>query len=415
MSMMYRRKAGIALRAGAVLLALLGTSCSPSTTDPAQSSSPAVAVPPSPTGPSFAREVRPLLVAKMKELRVPGAVVLVDVPGQGLWLDALGVGDIKTGGPMAVADHVRIGSITKTMTATLALQLVDEGKISLDAPVSAYIAGVPNGSKITIRELLNMTSGLYSYNDDDDFNRALEASPRRVWKYDEILKYAYSHPVTAPGKEYSYSNTNYVLLGMIAEKLTRRSLPALFRERLFEPLGMRDSRFPDPPDASLPAPYAHGYDFAGPLQIGRAINAAVAGDASAGITAPAGAQPSDTTGWNPSWATSAGAVISTAKDLRIWAEALATGSLLKPATQTERLQHDGSPYGLGVGIFPNGAIGHTGVLPGYQSHMQFLPARKAVLIVLTNLQAAPNVPWAKALPADQLAQIITKHLALGGT
>ncbi|MFF7183105.1 serine hydrolase [Streptomyces sp. NPDC008121] len=404
-------RVGISMGSVLALLAFLGTACSSSTEpQPAKSSSVAV---PSSAEPSFVRELKPLLIAKMEELRVPGAVVLADVPGKGSWLGALGKSDIKTGKAMNTADHVRIGSNTKPMTATIVLQLVDEGKIKLDDPVSKYISGVPNGSDITIRELLNMTSGLYSYNDDDDFNRALNANPQRVWTHDELLKFAYSHPAKTPGKIYSYSNTNYLLLGMIAEKLTGQSLPALFQQRLFEPLGMRDSSFPEPPDASLPAPYAHGYDFASPLQIGQAINAAVAGDANAGITAPAGAQPTDTTNWNPSWATSAGAVISTAKDLRIWAEVLATGSLLKPATHTERLQHDDRPYGLGIGIFPSGAVGHTGVLPGYQTHMEYLPTPKATVIVLANLQAAPNVPWTRALPADQLAAIITNELELG--
>ena len=125
-------------------------------------------------GSSLQATLQPLIEAKMKELRVPGAVVFVQVPGKGTWEAALGIGDLATKAPMRLDDHFRIASITKTFTGTVILQLVDEGKLRLDDPVATYQPEVPNGANITIRHLLNMTSGLYDYGDDKGFNEKID-------------------------------------------------------------------------------------------------------------------------------------------------------------------------------------------------------------------------------------------------
>ena len=154
----------------------------------------------------------------MKKLWVPGAVVLLQDRSEGTWKAALGTGDLASGTPMRLDDHFRIASITKTFTATVILQLVNEGKLRLDDPVAKYEPEVPNGGNVTIRELLNMTSGLYSYDEDKGFNETNDAEPGKVLDPKELLAIAFQHqPYFAPGKGYHYSNTNYILLGLSIE------------------------------------------------------------------------------------------------------------------------------------------------------------------------------------------------------
>ena len=117
---------------------------------------------PSTGEPTFAKKLRPLLEAAMKQLSIPGAIIFVDDPGHGKWTTTLGTRDLATHAPMQVNSYMRIGSITKTLTATVILQLVDQGKLRLDDPVGRYRPEVPNGNHITIRELLNMSSGLFN-------------------------------------------------------------------------------------------------------------------------------------------------------------------------------------------------------------------------------------------------------------
>jgi D-alanyl-D-alanine carboxypeptidase len=362
--------------------------------------------------PGFAAGLRPALVAKMEQMQVPGAIVLVDIPGQGQWLAALGVGDLATKAPMRADNHMRVGSVTKTMTASLVLQLVDEGRVGLDDPVARFVPEVPNGANITVRQLLNMTSGLADYLADEGLLRELDAHHDRVWTSAELLAYAFAQPPNVPpGQKYEYINTNYVLLGIIAQKVTGQGLTQLFQQRLFDKLGMTNTSFPDPADASLPQPYAHGYDFFTNMEFDRALKAFQATNTQAPfITASPGAQPADTTMWNTSWAWAAGAGISTVADLKIWAKEVATGTLLKPDTQRQRLDFQGRPYGLGIEEFSQ-SVGHGGFLPGYQTHMAYFPDKQATLIVLTNLETAPNVvPATDFVTAVTLAQIIRKQL-----
>ncbi len=121
--------------------------------------------------PPFATKLQPLLMAKLKMLHTPGAIIYIDYPGQGTWATTMGTGDIAKNTPMSLNDHMRIGSITKTLTGTVILQLAQEGKLKLDDPVSKFQPEVPNGAHITVRDLLQMTSGLYNYSEDKAFNQ----------------------------------------------------------------------------------------------------------------------------------------------------------------------------------------------------------------------------------------------------
>ena len=288
---------------------------------------------------------------------------------------------------------MRIGSITKTFTATMILRLVDQKKLRLDDPVSIYRLNVPNGKAITIRELLNMTSGLFNYTEDENFQKdAFLNNPQRVWNPGEVLAIAYSHqPYFAPGQGWHYSNTNYILLGVLLEQITGMPIEKVFQQEIFKPLGMVHTSFPQQTNPAISQPHPQGYIY---------------------LTSPT--TPIDATDWNPSWAWTAGAAISTAHDLTIWARALATGQLVSPALQKERLQWidtgaswlgKNGRYGLGIGDF-GGVIGHNGDISGFQSFMGYVPEKRATIVVLTNLTNTPD----GTNPADALEQVIQKEL-----
>jgi len=346
--------------------------------------------------PPFAAKLRPLLEAKMKELRVPGAIIHIHYPAQGSWTTTMGTRNLATGAPMNVNSHMRIGSITKTFTATVILQLVDEGKLGLNDPVSKYFPEVPNGSNITIREVLNMTSGLFDYTEDEGLFKTVLAHPDKVWDPWELLTIAFQHPAYfAPGQSLHYSSTNYILLGLLIEQITHMPVEKVFQQRIFRPLGMHNTLLPPLSSAAIPNPHPIGYFF-------ETSNAAA---------------PLDVTSWNPSWGWTAGSAISTLHDLKIWAKALETGTLLSAATQKERLTWVKFPgatwighfygYGLGIADF-GGMIGHDGGLPGFQSFMGYLPQKQATIVVLTNLDPAPD----GSEPADALEMVIQENLQL---
>jgi D-alanyl-D-alanine carboxypeptidase len=365
------------------------------------------------SAPDFAATLRPLLLAKMKELSTPGAIVLVEAPGKGTWLEGLGVDDLSNGTPMSADNHMRIGSVTKTLTATAVLMLVDEGKIGLDDPVSKYRPDIPNGDNITVRQMMNMTSGLFNVTEDVGLNAMLDADPQRIWNPREAVAIAFQHPpYFAPGANFHYANTNYDLLGQIVENVTWSPLPRVFEERIFAPLGMAQSQLPAINDLSLPEPFGRGYMYSTNVEGNEVYAALVAGGPrDKGITAPAGTAPRDATQDSISYTYSSGGAISTARDLQIWAKALATGALLKP--ETHKAQVTWTPhqhYGLGITEVVGPFLGHTGAIPGYQTLIGHDPQSGATIVVLANLLAAPNVPFIQSLPADELAGVIYEQL-----
>lgn len=343
--------------------------------------------------PAFVATLQPQLEAEMKQLHVPGAIFSVNLPGQGDWTAALGVSDLATGVPMNVRSAMRIGSITKTFTATVVLHLVEEGRLQLDDPIGKYRSDVPDGANITLRELLNMTSGLFDYTADSGFMQTVADNPHKVWAPEELLKAAFRHqPYFPPGQSWRYSNTNYIVLGLLVEQITGQPIARLFQREIFEPLNMSGTYLPSGASGALPNPHPHGYTFS-----------------SATATTP-----QDVTDFNPSLAWAAGSAISTVRDMRIWARALATGRLLSPAIQQERLTwidlgvkwvNADLRDGLGIGDF-GGVIGHDGEVPGFQSFEGYFPEKGATVVVLTNLSAGPD----GTAPADALEKIIQQQL-----
>ncbi|WP_380283649.1 serine hydrolase domain-containing protein [Kitasatospora purpeofusca] len=323
----------------------------------------------------------------MQQAGIPGVQVGLWMTGRGTYLRAFGVADKETGAPMTDRLNMRIGSETKTFTATAVLQLVDEGLIGLDDPIAAHLDGVPGGEEIRVRDLLDMRSGLFPYSSDTDFVNAFLDDPDRVFTPEELLAYGYRHENEfAPGSQFQYSNSNYILLGLLVEHVSGRSLEDFVRDRITGPSGLRHTLFPH--GTELPAPYAHGYTDQTP-------SGAVA----------------DSTHWDPSWAWSAGALVSDLRDLRHWATDLATGTLLSPGTQAQRLDvlPTGIPgAGYGLGIFNiNGWIGHNGSLPGYESLTIYLPEECATLVVLLNTDIMSEESEPSTLLGRAITSVVT--------
>ncbi|WP_024758341.1 serine hydrolase domain-containing protein [Streptomyces exfoliatus] len=332
--------------------------------------------------PAVAAELDKAIQGVMKDAGVPGVIVGLSAPGKGQYLRSFGEADTAIGVPMSPGLYMRIGSETKTFTVTAVLELVDDGKIGLDDPISDYIAGVPNGDKITLRNLASMRSGLFNYTGDEGFYKALTSDPDRPFTPQQLLDYSFKHPVEfQPGAEFQYSNTNTILLGLVVEKVAGMPLHEYIQENVVEPAGLRHTAFPT--DAAFPRPHAHGY-----------------------TDQTASGEIEDATDWNPSWGWAAGAMTSNLQDMRSWAKTVATGTLLTPETQAERLKvypTSTSGDGYGLGIFNiQGWIGHNGSLPGYQSLTIYLPESEATLVVLLNTDVtkdgiAPSTRFGKAI------------------
>ena len=325
-----------------------------------------------------------------EEMMLPGAVVIVRTPDGDIEVP-YGVTEWGGSTPVTLDDHIRIGSNTKTWTGTVILQLVEDGRIALEDPVSKYRPDVPNGDNITIEQLLTMRSGLFNYTTTLELNAALDETPDRVWDPEELVRMGLAgEPYFAPGEGYMYSNTNTVLLGLIAEQLEGKKLPEIYQERLFEPLGLTETSFPALADASIAEPVAHGYMFSNNVDTmeGSALPADELAAAQAGELLP-----TDHTDDNPSWAWSAGAGISTAPELATWVEALGGGGVLSDEMQQKRIESvqpsDGEgAYGWGVagmGSF----YGHIGEMPGYNSFMGYDPETDVTVVVWATL--APNM------------------------
>ncbi|MEU4216005.1 serine hydrolase domain-containing protein [Actinoplanes sp. NPDC026623] len=299
-----------------------------------------------------------------------------------------GVGDLERGTPVPLDGHFRMGSNTKTFVSVVVLQLVGEGRLSLDDTVERWLPGVVagngnDGRRITVRQLLQHTSGIYNYTRDIAALGTPEGYlAHRFDHYDarDIVALAMKHePGFAPGTQWDYSNTNYILAGMIIERVTGRTWATEVRARILRPLGLRGTSAPgDRP--SVPRPYAKGYQQWEP-----------------------GGALIDTTLFNPTVADAAGSLVTTPTDLARFWQALQRGRLLKPGQMAqlhETVLADtfqdyipGARYGLGIMFIPNrcgGYWSHGGDVPGVSTANGVSPDgdRVAVLALSTQLADA---------------------------
>ncbi|MGQ4478725.1 serine hydrolase domain-containing protein [Streptomyces sp. SAS_276] len=291
----------------------------------------------------------------LTEQGAPGAIARIDDNGT-VHTAAAGVDDRTTRRAIGNADRFRIGSITKSFSAVVLLQLADAHKLDLDASVDRYLPGLLPDRRITVRHILSHRSGLYDYTNAMFANSVsgFEAVRDKVFTYRQLVQLSLNHARTnAPGAAYSYSNTNFVVAGMLIEKLTGHAVGTEYRDRIIKPLKLRDTLYVHPA-TKIPGRHAHGY-----LTPDRA-----------------GAQLVDATDQTVSWAQSAGAVISTTRDLNTFFSALLGGRLTSAAqlAQMERWTPVNSTtrYGLGLrrrdlscGV---SVYGHTGAVQGFYTY-----------------------------------------------
>ena len=318
----------------------------------------------------------------------PGAIVYVRTP-TGTRAGVAGYADRAAHISMRVADRYRIASVTKAFVSVVILQLEAEGRLDIDDPVEKSLPGlVPNGGAITLRELLNHTSGLFNYTDDEGFGEAILANPSRVWAPRELLAYAFEHaPNFAPGTNWSYSNTNYILLGLVTEAVTGKPLGQSLQERIFTPLALTSTSFPL--TIELGPDFVHAY-----------------------VKLAAGTPLVDAAPLlGPSWGWAAGAIVSNAHDVTLFYRGLLTGKLLS-ATQLEEMEQP-SPaagtYGLGIAtIFTTcgRAYGHDGDFIAWRNEVLATANGRRQAVVMVNVDAT-YVSW------DRLDAIAHEALCRG--
>ncbi|MFJ4523575.1 serine hydrolase domain-containing protein [Streptomyces sp. NPDC088810] len=365
----FRRRTGLAAMALACLL----------------TAAPAAAEQPPPDAPR-ACGPHPALSRSVQHLvthdRIAGAAVLVTGAGPDApcarWTASGGVADLRTGRPMNTTDRLRVGSVTKTFTATVVLQLAAERRLSLDAPVERYLpglirAGGHDGRRITVRQLLQHTSGLPDYLDAPE------------WQHIERLRYRHFEPrrliaralrLPPPEHTWRYATTNYLIAGLIVRAVTGHSPETEISRRVIGPLGLHDTYWPG--DAlRLRGPHSHSYFTAGD---GRRV---------------------DGTDWNTTFGGVGGALVSTPADLTRFATALSAGRLL-PAPQLAEMRRTvaadpdrlwpGARYGLGLISSPLSCggtwWGHAGTVPGgHRALVATGPGGRAVAVALNEVPA----------------------------
>ena len=337
----------------------------------------------------------------------PGVTAVIQTPA-GRESFSAGYGDLRAGIAIAPRDHARVGSVAKTFTAAVVLKLVARGRIGLGDTVQKWLPGlVPNGAHITVRELLNQSSGLADYCAVPPESTLCIPPPRelaRRWTPRQLVEIGVgAKPTFAPGKGWAYSNTNYVLLGMIVRKAMGRSFGAVLRSEILRPLHLDQTEYPS--GTTMPRPYSHGYDVL------------------AGLTWPV-----DLTGQSPTIAWSSGAVVSTPGDLGKFFRALMSGRVLPPKLLREMKRATPSSlngphpfYGGGVGAYGLGLVhytwssacgvwGHTGDFPGY--HTLALVSgdgkRAAAIYVNSDELAAPG-----ALATLQAQRLLACRMRFG--
>jgi len=351
----------------------------------------------------------------MQANAIPGSVVYVISP-KGTYRKTFGTAVLGDTVPLQMQDYFRIGSNTKTMTVTVIMQLVQEGKLKLTDPISKFVPNTPDGDNITIAQLAEMRSGLFSYTFDPAFNVTIDNEPQKAWTPDELLTIAFAHPNNfAPGTQFEYSNTNLVLLGVVIEKLTGMSARDAFAQRIDKPLKLQHTQLPKADDSTISDPHPQGYQFGTNVQTLDSY-AVPADQLPAALDGTY--KPLDQTDANPSWAWTAGGAISTVDDLAVYVKAMVGGGLLDKKTQKIRMDsiqviNPKTPsvgYGLGMAKFGT-FYGHDGQLPGFSSMMVYDPKAKTTVVLFTTLSATPETGENAAVAVFRQAVIP----ALGGT
>ncbi len=327
-------------------------------------------IPGAATGRGFSTAQTRELTANVKKMVAadgyPGMVVGIWGPHGKRYVRAFGTAAFGTGRPLRTIDRFRVGSITKTFVGTLTLELVKHHRLGLNEPLSRFYRWIPRSHAITIRMLLNHTSLIPGF--AAATIQRLGRDPATHFVPDQVIRAAVRQPYFQPPPLFNYSDTNYVILGRIAERVTHQSLAELLEDRILSPLGLRHSYFD--PGTRIRGPHAHGY-----LVIG--------------------GRRTDVTNWTTSYTWGAGSMVSTLADLKAWARDLVQGAGLDRSLQRRRLQFITTPagYDYGLGILRLGVFcGHNGLIPGYDSTMLYSSRLHATIVILSSGSPLLNDP-----------------------
>ncbi len=312
------------------------------------------------------------------------------------WTGAWGLANAATGEPLTTDHLLRAGSVTKMYTAPLVLVLAREGLLSLDDALDSWGMVVPGAAEITIRQLLNHTSGLADYQHSGAFWQDLGADPGRVWSPQELIDYAVAlGPVGAPGQAHWYSNTNYILAGLIVEQATGQSYAEALRTRVLQP-------------NQLAHTYLEGYEvWDEPTATGYLVRGM--------------GELEDTSGdYHASQVWSAGALVSTVEDLREWISVLLGTDFLDADSQAELIDFvpaaGTSGYGLGVFVLETAnvrAFGHNGAVMGFQATALHDPKTRSSIAVMHNqlvLDGSDHIAIDPTLLAVVMLEAIAAHV-----
>lgn len=340
-----------------------------------------------------ANALRQKLQSKLDEWhksgKFPGATVGVCPADRNCFGLATGAADLQTRRQMKPNDLMLAGSVGKTYAAAVALQLVSEGKINLDEKIEKYLGGekwfarLPNARDITVRQLMNHTSGLVRYEFKDQFTKDLTANPDKVWRPEELVAYLLDEkaPFEA-GTGWDYSDTNYIVLGMIIEKVTGRKYYDEAKNRILKPLKFART-FPQ--DKREIKNLTQGY--AGEKNPFGGTDAMIGSDGKFAF--------------NPQFEWTGGGMVSNAEDLARWAKTMYEGRAFDARLLPEMLDGVSAPmlgretkYGLGVIIRPTRAgltYGHSGFFPGYLTDVMYFPEHKIAVAVQVNTSVSQNL------------------------
>ena len=299
----------------------------------------------------------------------PGALVVLDAPGCPNVTFSTGLGVIEPKTPMKADMVYRVGSITKMFVAAVMLQLVEEDELALEDTVDQWVPDVPNASKATVRQILNHTSGIPKYI-DDGFRKKVMTDPTREWKPEELLsRISDREPAFAPGEDWAYSNSNYIIAGLIIEEVTGSSVGTQIRKRLLDPLELSHTYFEveEEVDEPMAHPYFRGKDF---LETTR------------------------------SWTWAAGALASTAGDQLTWIDALLDGEVVSDASLKEMMEfvdtgHDTRRFGMGIERVGRGdaggpLLGYNGRGPGVMADLYAVEGEDCGVAVYVNSDGVFN-------------------------
>jgi CubicO group peptidase (beta-lactamase class C family) len=328
-------------------------------------------------------DIAELVQKTLSQRNIPGVSVAVVRDGKTILTRGYGLANVETKAPATEQTAYQLASVTKQFTAAGVLLLVEEGKIKLDEPFVTYLPDLPAAWKerwkeVRIRHLLNHTSGIESYTSLPDFGKTM----RKDYTHRELIGLVADKPLRwKPGEKWDYNNTGYYLLGMVIEKVSGKSYNDFLTERIFQPLGMKDTRVND-------------------------LQAVIPNRATGYGMGPKGLRNGEYT--SPTQPYAAGALISTVADMAKWAEAVDAGKILKAESWKEAWTPtklaDGKTEGYGFGWSlgtANGhpTISHGGGIPGFSTNILRLPADKLTVVVLTNLEGADSGSLSRKIAA----------------